>query len=66
MSLSVSIEVLARMLRQLDENALDELFDILMVEYDTSPLSEEEKSLVLEAEESYRRGDVVSKSLEEI
>ncbi len=66
MSLSVSIEVLARMLRQLDENTLDELFDILMVEYDTSPLSEEEKSLVLEAEESYRRGDVVSKSLEEI
>ena len=56
--MSVSIEVLAKMLRQLDEDALD----LVMVEYDTSPLSEEEKKWVLEAEKAYKKGDVVVKS----
>ncbi|WP_456474815.1 hypothetical protein [Candidatus Pyrohabitans sp.] len=64
--MSVSIEVLAKMLRHLDEDALEELFDLVMVEYDTSPLSEEEKKLVLEAEKAYKKGDVVVKFLEEI
>ncbi|WP_456475479.1 hypothetical protein [Candidatus Pyrohabitans sp.] len=64
--MSVFIEVLAKMLRHLDEDALEELFDMVMVEYDTSPLSEEEKRLVSEAEKAYNEGDVVVKSLEEI
>ncbi len=64
--LSVSIEVLAEMLRHLDEETLEELFDMVMVEYDASPLSEEEKKLISEAEEAYKKGDVIVKSFEEI
>ena len=64
--MSVSIKVLAEMLRHLDEETLEELFDMVMVEYDSSPLSEEEKKLIPEAEEAYKKGDVVVKSIEEI
>lgn len=64
--MSVSIEVLAEMLRHLDEETLEELFDMVMVEYDASPLSEEEKKLISEAEEAYKKGDVIVKSFEEI
>ncbi len=39
---------------------------MVMVEYDASPLSEEEKKLISEAEEAYKKGDVIVKSFEEI
>ncbi len=65
-NLQVSVETLAKMLSLLDRDVLEELFDKLMVEYDTSPLTEEEKKIVAEAEEAYKKRDLIVKSFEEI
>jgi len=66
MSKVISLKSLANMLRELDEEALEELFDLLLVEWDDSPLTEEEKAAVKEAKDQYARGEVVIKSADEL
>jgi len=53
-------EALVAMLRTLPEDVLAEVFWKTLVEYDTSPLTGEEKKAVEEARSEFDRGETIS------
>jgi len=53
-------EALVAMLRTLPEDVLAEIFWKTLVEYDTSPLTDEEKKAVEEAKAEFNNGESVS------
>ncbi len=58
-TVSISIEALIDLLRDLDEEAKDEIFQKVFVESDTEPLTQEEKEALRDAEEEFRKGETV-------
>jgi len=58
-TVSISIEALIDLLRDLDEEAKDEIFQRVFVESDTEPLTQEEEEALKDAEEEFRRGETV-------
>jgi len=62
----IPLNVFADMLRLLDEDTLEELFEMLLVEYDSAPLSEKERKAIKKAELDYEKRNVVVKSLSEL
>ncbi len=62
----IPLNVFADMLRLLDEETLEDLFELLLVEYDSASLSEKERKAIKKAEVDYEKGNVVVKSLSEL
>ena len=63
-TVSISIEALIGLLRDLDEEAKDEIFQRVFVVSETEPLTQEEKKALKDAEEEFRKGETVRWPLE--
>jgi len=61
-TVSISIEALIGLLRDLDEEANDEIFQRVFVVSETEPLTQEEKKALRDAEEEFRKGETVRKT----
>ncbi len=58
-TVSVPLEVIVKLLKNLNEEAKEKIFEEVFLETDTSPLTEEEKKLLETAEKELREGETI-------
>ncbi|HRR96800.1 MAG TPA: hypothetical protein P5150_08760 [Candidatus Ratteibacteria bacterium] len=59
MKAMVEIEKIVDLLNSLDKKTKQEILEKMLISYDESPLSLEEKKLIKEANDDYKKGNVI-------
>jgi len=59
MKTMVEIEKIVDLLNSLDKKTKQEILEKMLISYDESPLSLEEKKLIKEANDDYKKGNVI-------
>ncbi len=58
-TVSIPLEVIVELLKNLNEEAREKIFEEVFLEADTSPLTEEERKLLEIAERELREGETI-------